>query len=383
MSAIRPVIYCESTLANEQVKQMLPTAVVRPSISRGDLYRDRALGYAVFLIIDGVFLQRQAVSPREVMDVSRDGALVIGASSMGALRAAECWPGGMRGVGSIYRLFRRGWLDSDDEVIVMFSPLDGSPLTQALVNVRYAVNRACCKRLLRPDEGRRIVASARSLFFADRSWSNILEQSGMDERRKELTKALAEFDLKQKDARVAVARLGRWLESPEALPIKSGAGVKALLPSEMQRESSLSLPTSPEEYFDALSWVLRTSDNGIINAHGPDGDASAMHRVVCESDSSLAGKLVGQLGNSDQLAACWFRHKAAMAALDSVGECPGKADAASLEVAGQQLAAAHGFDSWPLLLKATEKPCCVQELRRCRQQLAAIARVKVAWFQAA
>jgi hypothetical protein len=101
-------------------------------------------GGSVFVIIDGVFHQEPAVPPREILDVLEDGALIVGASSMGALRAAECWPAGMRGVGTIYRLYRRGALGSDDEVILIYSS-DGSGYQSRsvpLINVRYALSRA-------------------------------------------------------------------------------------------------------------------------------------------------------------------------------------------------------------------------------------------------
>jgi len=79
------------------------------------------------VIIDGVFHQEPAVPPREILDVLEDGAVIVGASSMGALRAAECWPAGMRGVGTIYRLYRRGALKSDDEVIGVLYVMSAIP----------------------------------------------------------------------------------------------------------------------------------------------------------------------------------------------------------------------------------------------------------------
>jgi hypothetical protein len=120
-----------------------------PPIRRGDLYRDRLLGFRVFVILDGVFGQELAVSPREAIDVARDGAVVVGACSMGAIRAAECWPAGVEGVGAVYRLFRRGALTSDAEVAVAFSPEPPyRPVSVPLVNVRYALSRCLRDRVL-------------------------------------------------------------------------------------------------------------------------------------------------------------------------------------------------------------------------------------------
>ena len=54
--------------------------------------------------------------PSEVVAALRDGARVLGAASMGAIRAAECWPAGMQGVGAVYSLYRLGVISDDDEV---------------------------------------------------------------------------------------------------------------------------------------------------------------------------------------------------------------------------------------------------------------------------
>ena len=71
-------------------------------------------------IIDGEFYQSLAVSPKEVLALLESGVAVYGAASMGALRAVELHRYGMIGVGSIFRLFRRGVLDADDEVAVTY-----------------------------------------------------------------------------------------------------------------------------------------------------------------------------------------------------------------------------------------------------------------------
>ena len=156
---------------------LLPGSTQLGPIRRGDLYRDRMLGYSAFVIIDGVFFQDRAVSPREVLDVLQDGAWVAGAASMGALRAAECWPAGMVGVGSIFRLFRRGSLQSDDEVAIAFDPSNTDGFTTvALVNVRHALRRALHARSMTPDAARRILAAAQATHYSDRTWHTSSER---------------------------------------------------------------------------------------------------------------------------------------------------------------------------------------------------------------
>ena len=207
--SLPPVVYVGPSLAACEVKRWLPNAQLMPPASRGDLYRDRLLGFGVFLLIDGVFLQELATSPREIVDVLRDGATVIGASSMGAIRAAECWPAGMRGVGAIYRMFRRGILTSDEDVAVKCYPMPPyTAITVPSVNVRYAVSRAMGDGLLTRTMAARIVQAAAQCHFADRTWPAVLRIAGLSGQQHDaLIETLSRYDLKNLDARRAVKRV--------------------------------------------------------------------------------------------------------------------------------------------------------------------------------
>jgi hypothetical protein len=165
------------------------------------LYRDREAGGSVFVILDGVFTQHLAISPREVIDVTRDNALVIGASSMGALRAAECWPVGVKGIGLVYRWFRMGRLDSDDEVAVgTDQDREFRALSVALVNVRYAVSRGIRQQLWDRQIGQRIVDVAANLFYPQRQWRGILRQANVQDEAQQIERFCAAQDIKRQDA---------------------------------------------------------------------------------------------------------------------------------------------------------------------------------------
>jgi hypothetical protein len=196
-----PVVYVGPTISADTARTILPSAEVRPPISREQLYRDREAGHSIFLIIDGVFACHEAVSPREVIDVARDGALVVGASSIGALRAAECWPVGVCGVGVVYRAFRMGILKSDGEVAVtMDQEREYRALSVALVNVRYAVSRAARHRLVDRLTAARMVDCAASTFYSERQWRGILGQAGIADESGDLECFLAARDIKRRDA---------------------------------------------------------------------------------------------------------------------------------------------------------------------------------------
>jgi hypothetical protein len=195
-----------------------------PPVRRGDLYRDRLLGFRVFVVLDGVFGQELAISPREAIDVARDGGLVVGASSMGAMRAAECWPAGVEGVGAVYRLFRRGALTSDAEVALAFSPEPPyHPVSVPLINVRYALSRCMRDRILSRPLAERLLRSATGMFYSDRTWALMFKSSAVSDPHGELLAALSGHDLKRLDAIRALRAVRRRLAGCPHLSDDDGA----------------------------------------------------------------------------------------------------------------------------------------------------------------
>jgi hypothetical protein len=117
---------------------------VLPPIAAGDLLRlspgaDDAVG-----IVDGYFHQTRAITHKEIMAVLARGVPVLGAASMGALRAAELHRWGMVGVGGIADAYRRGELTADDEVTLVHGPADEGyvRLSEPLVNIRATLSAA-------------------------------------------------------------------------------------------------------------------------------------------------------------------------------------------------------------------------------------------------
>ena len=212
----RMVAFVGPTISRAEAARLCSGLDLRPPARRGDLYREREQGAWGFLLIDGVFMQEDAVSPREVVDVLEDGALVVGAASMGALRAADCWPAGAQGVGLIYRLYRLGILESDEDVAVAVSG-DGSDtaVSLPLVNVRYATSRAVRGRVLDRATARQIVSIAAAIYYPERTWPRVLHSVGRP--HPQLIEYCGQFDLKREDAERALSYAGRLLADTDAL----------------------------------------------------------------------------------------------------------------------------------------------------------------------
>ena len=180
---------------------------VLPPIQQGDLLRHRPPDPDVIGIVDGSFFQVPAVSHKEILATLERGVRVLGASSLGALRAAELDRFGMEGVGEVYRLYRRGIVDADDEVAVLHASAEEGyrPLTVPLVEIRHNLRLAPVSRATKAG----VLAAAKRLHFTERTYEAALAASsiapGEGQRLRDFL-ATAAVDLKREDA-LALVRL--------------------------------------------------------------------------------------------------------------------------------------------------------------------------------
>lgn len=215
-------IFAGPTIGADRIRELVPQAVPHPPVKHGDLLR-LVLGPGdVALIIDGVWHQSAPVRHKEILALLDDGVTVIGAASMGALRAAELAPYGMIGVGRIFEDFRAGRLDADDEVAVLHTP-EGEQLSEALVNIRTALNRAVSDERVSSYNALSLLDLARALPYTRRTWQAL----GRVARKADLDKpftALDEwrtthpYDAKREDAEEALALVAA------GVPVPAGSG---------------------------------------------------------------------------------------------------------------------------------------------------------------
>ena len=168
----KTLVFFGPSISGSEVDR-LAAATHAPPIKRGDL--DAVDGYDVIVILDGEVGQSMSVSPKEILAVLGRGKTVIGASSMGALRASELDRNGMIGVGWVYDRFRRSAVRRDADVALVYSPFDFKPITVPIVDVVYWMEQAFGAGLIQAGERALLVKAARSIFFAERSAERLME----------------------------------------------------------------------------------------------------------------------------------------------------------------------------------------------------------------
>lgn len=217
---MRAIVFAGPSIPRSEV-EALPGVEWRPPVSQGDVYRCAQTAPDVIAIVDGYFEGVPSVWHKEILWAMSRGIHVLGASSMGALRAAELHQFGMRGVGEIFANFRDGIWEDDDEVAVQHGPaaLGYPSLSLAMVNARKTISAAMDASIIDQTVAEALVDLAKSVFYQQRQWAQVItlaRESGID------AGALAAFetwlesneqDLKLQDARTMLVQLGELMAS--------------------------------------------------------------------------------------------------------------------------------------------------------------------------
>ena len=177
---MRACVYLGPTLAAVDAAGALEATWLPPA-KQGDVYRavsllrPRAIG-----IVDGYFRSVPSVWHKEILWAMHHGVHVFGAASMGALRAAELAPFGMRGIGRIFEAFRDGALarcgdepfEDDDEVAVVHGPAELGYVagSEAMVNIRCTLADAQAAGVFDAATCVRLASIAKAMFFPERSY---------------------------------------------------------------------------------------------------------------------------------------------------------------------------------------------------------------------
>jgi hypothetical protein len=174
------VVFVGPSLDPEKARTILE-ADYRPPAKKGDLIKlimSLDEKETVVGLIDGYFLLDYPPTPIEVYQlIVRPNTVVIGSSSIGALRAVELEKFGMIGIGKIFQLFKYGKLDADDEVAVTFSQDVYRLQSEAMVDIRYNLYLSQKRGFVDKETKDAIAKVAKGIYFPFRTYQNIIEET--------------------------------------------------------------------------------------------------------------------------------------------------------------------------------------------------------------
>lgn len=194
----RITVFVGPSISRTTVQEIVPDALLLPPAEQGDVHFARhQLGSDVIAMIDGVHSQRLPTWHCELLDVLADGARILGAASMGALRAVECAPWGAEPIGEIAEWYASGYIDGDDEVCLAHGDesTGWKQFSIPMVNVR-ATLKAVPSIMLSAIRKEEIIEVAKGIFYPERTWRRIADACEL----RDFDLEEYEVDLKQADA---------------------------------------------------------------------------------------------------------------------------------------------------------------------------------------
>jgi hypothetical protein len=180
---MRKVIFLGPSLPLAEAQAICGDAIYLPPAAQADFlssvgrFKPDIIG-----LIDGVFLQDLSVWHKEILYALKQGITVLGASSMGALRAAETARYGTLGVGEIYRHYADGTLTDDDEVALLHGPAESGyrKFSEPMVNVRATFARAVEEGVIAVEALPSLLAAAKAIHFTERTWPDLFAALPID-----------------------------------------------------------------------------------------------------------------------------------------------------------------------------------------------------------
>jgi hypothetical protein len=148
-------------------------ADIRPPAQQGDIAAAALEGADTLILIDGFFHQTLAPWHKEILFAIERGCRVIGAGSLGALRAVECARYGAEPVGIIAGWYAEESCTDDADVALAHACAEDGyrPLSIPLVNLRATAEAHI-------DEAGHILAVARSIYYPERTWQRLRRDLG-------------------------------------------------------------------------------------------------------------------------------------------------------------------------------------------------------------
>lgn len=241
----RVVVFLGPSLPHARARSIL-AADYRAPAQMGDIYRVIASDVHTVVLIDGLFHAASEVWQREILEAIAAGVRVIGASSMGALRAAELHTFGMTGVGLVFEWYRDRVIDGDDEVAIMHADAseDFRALSEPLVNIRYRLQHAVARGVLTEQQARALTDHAKQTFFPRRSNRRLLKAKLVENWSANTRARLEEifrderFDLKTRDALLCLEWVRDALSSQSTSADEPAFAVPIAAPSRFYRAVS-------------------------------------------------------------------------------------------------------------------------------------------------
>ena len=213
------IIFTGLSVRFDDAKEILDSTeeievIYKNPVKRGDVWAAISENPDIIGIIDGVFHQSPSVGHKEILEAIKRDIKVIGASSMGALRASELDVLGMIGIGYVYRQYAEGIITSDDDVAVVFDSESLEAYSEPLVNMDYVFKKAVKSGIITEDDRLNLYKIAKSIFYPKRNYSSVLAESSLNkDKKEELDQFISKsVNIKEEDGKELLRYIKKMIE---------------------------------------------------------------------------------------------------------------------------------------------------------------------------
>ncbi|EJC85665.1 hypothetical protein Rleg4DRAFT_7552 [Rhizobium leguminosarum bv. trifolii WSM2297] len=201
-------------------RAMSPRIDFRPPAACGDILKAVHDGATAIGLVDGYFGDLPSVWHKEILFALDHDVAVAGGASMGALRAAECAPFGMVGIGSIFEDYEAGRLLDDEAVALVHAPqaLGWLPLSVPWVDFEPTIDALLAGGEISSGERKKLLLAGRFLHFSERTYAKVVDECRFRKPRRDTILAAIRgnrIERKRNDARLVL----EWLRRDEFLPV--------------------------------------------------------------------------------------------------------------------------------------------------------------------
>ena len=170
---INTTIFLGPSLEINEARKYIKNVVFKGPIKRGDVINEIKNNTKIIGIIDGVFYENAPVCHKEILSALNQNIMVFGSSSMGALRACEMERYGMIGIGKVFEQYKYNIINSDDEVAVLYDPINNIQRTEALVDIRETLKLAILNKIINLTDYYIIIKNIKKIHYCYRNYNFI------------------------------------------------------------------------------------------------------------------------------------------------------------------------------------------------------------------